>query len=57
LFENGLSGWLKISLAERTIKHGWKKKFVVVRDGKMFVYEREKHAERGKHGKWLIDLR
>ncbi|RKP10071.1 hypothetical protein THASP1DRAFT_22176 [Thamnocephalis sphaerospora] len=56
-FRNGLCGWLKISLAERTIKHGWKKKYVVVRDGKVFVYEREKHAERDKHGKWVIDLR
>ncbi|KAJ3225720.1 Serine/threonine-protein kinase MRCK alpha [Clydaea vesicula] len=54
----GLKGWLKIP-KQGKVKKGWKRVYAVVRDYKLYTYEKEKDAEENPISKALdvIDLR
>jgi predicted nucleic acid-binding Zn-ribbon protein/uncharacterized protein YacL (UPF0231 family) len=58
-FKNGLKGYLKVSLgaAEGTIRKSFKRKFVVVREGKIMVYDKERDADMFQHGEWIADFK
>lgn len=44
-------------MAEKTIKRGWKKRFAVVQNAQMSLYDKEKDAENGTNGQVVIDLK
>ena len=41
-----LQGWLRVSVAgEKSIKHGWKRKFVIMKEYKIYLFETDKNTD------------
>jgi len=51
-----LAGWLKVPKSQKSIKHGWDKKYAVVKDFKILFYESVKDAETNSNIKGEISL-
>ncbi|ORX47610.1 hypothetical protein BCR36DRAFT_584701 [Piromyces finnis] len=51
-----LAGWLKVPKSQKSIKHGWDKRYAVVKDFKILFYENVKDSETNTNCKGVISL-
>jgi len=51
-----LAGWLKVPKSQKSIKHGWDKRYAVVKDFKILFYENMKDSETNTNCKEVISL-
>jgi len=51
-----LAGWLKVPKSQKSIKHGWDKRYAIVKDFKILFYESVKDSETNTNCKEVISL-
>jgi len=51
-----LAGWLKVPKSQKSIKHGWDKRYAIVKDFKVMFYESIKDSETNTNCKEVISL-